>query len=109
MENMGTFLLAIALAIIVSSGTYNMQKNALTGVDAAFAQEDWKLEFENVCSRTQDAMLLNVDELRSLIARCDKLKSPIETLPETQRKVYLRRLRDCRELYVFVLDSKDKK
>ncbi len=76
---------------------------------AAYALEDWKAEFEDVCSKTQDAMTFNVDELKSLIARCDKLKPIIDGLGETERKVYGRRLQLCRDLLVFVLESKEKK
>jgi hypothetical protein len=70
---------------------------------------DWKNEFEDVCSKTQDAMALSADELRNLVARCDKLKPLIGKLDETQRKVYLKRLQLCRDLLFFVLESKEKK
>ena len=73
----------------------------------ARAEEDWGAEFESVCSRTQDAMTLSSDELRSLIARCDRLKPAIATLDESRRKVYAKRLKMCRDLYDFVLSSRD--
>ncbi|MGE5048622.1 MAG: hypothetical protein ACM3PC_08655 [Deltaproteobacteria bacterium] len=69
----------------------------------------WKEEFEEVCSKTQDAMSLDAAELRSLIDRCDKLKPAIEALDESARKVYTRRLSACRELYVFVLETREQK
>ncbi len=73
----------------------------------ALAQKsDWKKEFEQVCAKTQDAMSLPDDELRSLIARCDKLKPVIDRLGETERKVFSRRLKACRDLYAFVLESR---
>ena len=75
----------------------------------AEAQEDWKNEFEDVCSKTQDSMTLSSDELRALVVRCDKLKPLIEKLDDTQRKVYLKRLQLCRDLLFFVLESKEKK
>jgi hypothetical protein len=80
----------------------------LCGIDAAYAQDDWKKEFEAICSRTDDAMSFSKDELKSLIARCDQLKSVIETLDESTRKVYLKRLKLCRDLFAFVLDAKEK-
>ncbi len=76
--------------------------------DIASAQEDWRREYEDVCSRTQDAMTLSESELTDLIARCDALKPVIEKLEETQKKVYLKRLRMCRDLLSFVLESKKK-
>lgn len=75
---------------------------------SVYAQDDWKKEFEEVCSRTDDAMSLSKDELKALVARCDKLKPLIEKLDETEKKVYLRRLQLCRDLFSFVLESKEK-
>ena len=77
-------------------------------IRSAHAQDDWKKEFEDICSRTDDAMSFSKDELKSLIARCEKLKSVIEKLDESTKKVYLRRLQLCRDLFVFVLESKEK-
>ncbi len=74
---------------------------------AAYAQ-DWKTEFEAVCSRTQDAAGMTPEELKDLVSRCDKLEPQIEKLDETQRKVYTKRLKMCRDLYAFVLESKEK-
>ncbi len=78
-------------------------------VGLAGAQEDWRKEFDDVCSKTQDAMVFTTDELRNLVSRCDKLKPQIEKLDESQRKVCLKRLRLCRDLYFFVLESREKK
>lgn len=75
----------------------------------AQAQEDWGMEFDDVCSRTQDAMVIPSDELKNLVERCDKLKPRIEKLDESQRKVFLKRLLMCRNLYFFVLESREKK
>jgi len=72
---------------------------------AVFGQNDWKTEFDDICSRTDQAMSLSVDEISVLIERCDKLKPSIEKLEETQKKVYLRRLQLCRNLFAFALDS----
>ncbi len=81
--------------------------NGLTGAGAVWAQDDWKSEFETVCARTQEAAGLSRDELTNLVARCDKLRPLIEKLDETQRKVYLKRLKMCRDLYAFVLETKE--
>ncbi len=68
--------------------------------------EDWKKEFEDICAKTQDAMALTEDELRLLIERCDRLRSVIEGLDESTRKIYLRRLKMCRDMYIFALEEK---
>jgi len=54
-------------------------------------------------------MAFSVEELRSLVDRCDALKPRIEKLDEPQRKVTLKRLQMCRDLYAFVLEMKEKK
>jgi len=81
----------------------------LFSVRIADAQDDWKKEFETVCARTQDAAGMGTDELKNLVERCDNLRPRIEKLDETQRKVYLKRLKMCRDLYAFVLETKEKK
>ena len=73
------------------------------------AQEDWKKELDEICSKTENAMAFSVEELRSLVDRCDALKPRIEKLDEPQRKVTLKRLQMCRDLYAFVLEMKEKK
>jgi len=75
----------------------------------AYSQEDWKKEFDEICSKTENAMAFSVEELRGLVDRSDALKSRIEKLDEPQRKITLRRLQTCRDLYAFVLEVKEKK
>ncbi|KAF0219503.1 MAG: hypothetical protein FD174_1963 [Geobacteraceae bacterium] len=76
-------------------------------VQPACAEEPWRKEIADICSRTDDSMSLSKAELQSLIERCDKLKPVIESLEETPRKVYRKRLQMCRELFAFVLQSKE--
>ncbi len=68
--------------------------------------EPWRKEFDDVCSKTQDAMTFSVDELTVLLRRCEDLQPQIEKLDESRRKVYSGRLRMCRGLYAYVLDAK---
>lgn len=79
---------------------------AIAGV--AGAGDEWKSEFESVCSRTQDAMSIPDTDLQSLVERCDRLKPQLEALEASPRKVYLKRLKLCRDLYVYVLESRKK-
>ncbi len=73
---------------------------------AQAAEEPWEQEFNEVCSRTTDSMSLSREELQLLIARCEKLKPIIEVQEETTRKGYRKRLEMCKNLLVFVLESK---
>ena len=75
----------------------------------AYSQEDWKKEFEEICSKTENAMAFGAEDLRSLVDRCDALKSRVEKLDEPERKITLRRLQMCRDLYAFALETKEKK
>jgi hypothetical protein len=81
---------------------------ALFDAGISYAQDSWQTEFDEVCSKTQDAMELDSATLKELIKRCDALKSSIEQLTGAQKKVYLRRLKMCRDLYVYVLESKER-
>jgi hypothetical protein len=76
------------------------------GLARAVAEEDWRTEFEAVCSKTQDAMSLSGEELRALLGRCDRLAPRLRDLDESTRKVYQRRLKQCRDLYDYVLTSR---
>jgi len=81
----------------------------LLATGSAGAQEppDWRVEFEAVCGTTDASTTFTVEELTSLIARCDKLAVVIGAEEETVRRVYLRRLKMCRDLLAFVLESKN--
>ena len=80
----------------------------LLGVASRALAEDraWMAEFNEVCAKTEIAMNLPAAELETLIARCDQLRTAIEAEDASTRKVYLRRLQQCRDLYRFLLESK---
>ncbi len=78
------------------------------GAPAASPARTWRAEFEEICAQTQDAMALSEQELRALVARSDALLPALEKLPESERKVFTRRLQACRNLYLFVLESRGK-
>lgn len=63
---------------------------------------------DEVCAKTQDAMSLSGEELRELVARCDRLTPVVAAQPEPHRKVLGLRLRRCRDLYRFVLDTRER-
>ena len=87
--------------------------NIVGSLTSAHAQLDWKQEYADVCSHTQNAMTLSSAELKDHIDRCDKLQDRINELNGsqggTERKVYTKRLKMCRDLYVFTLEYKDNK
>jgi len=101
--------IAALLVLIGLAGSYvahPQDKAQPSPAPSAQATEPWHKEFDEVCSKTQDAMTLSVAELTDLIRRCDALVPEIEKLNESQKKLYLGRLRMCRGLYAYVLDAK---
>lgn len=79
--------------------------------DVGNAEEIWRAEFNDICSKTDISMSLTKEELTSLIERSDKLKAIIETLDETPQKVYMKRLHMCRNIFIYVsevIESKEK-
>jgi hypothetical protein len=100
-------LFAVATTIVLS-GNPLFRGRLSFGPAVSEAQEGWKPEFESVCSQTDVAMTLSVGELKDLVARCVLLKERIEAHEESTRKVYLRRLRMCSDLYKYVLEYKER-
>jgi hypothetical protein len=98
---------AAAVAVLLALAGAGGPDRAPALARAAAADEEWLAEFEAICARTQDAMTLATDELRALVARCDRLRPKVDALDPTRRKVYQRRLQQCRDLYRFVLDSRE--
>jgi hypothetical protein len=68
----------------------------------AYANDNWKTEFEEICSQTFVVSTLTQPELKRLIERSDALKQRIEKIDEATAKVYLQRLRRCHDLFVFM-------
>ncbi|HTG00250.1 MAG TPA: hypothetical protein VK654_06650 [Nitrospirota bacterium] len=64
-----------------------------------------KHDFEEICSNSANGDSLSPAELQKLLNRCDQLKPRIEKLDDADRRFYLRRLKSCRDLYQFLLES----
>ena len=101
------FLIAFAAALTIPLPVaLSPLDSPLLGPAMALAEEDWRMEFDDICSGTQDALSFSVDELKALVARADRLMPVLETLGDTERRVFVKRLRRCRDLYLFVIDEK---
>lgn len=75
-------------------------------VGRARCEESWRAAFEQTCSKTSQAMTLSTEELKTLLDKCDALQKIVETQEESVRKVYLKRLQLCRNLYSYMLEYK---
>lgn len=102
--NVVAVLLCAGVAALCTLAGSGHPRSSASQSDAA--PESWQKEFDEVCSKTQDAMTLSPDELTDLIRRCDALVPQIEKLNESRKKVYMRRLQMCRGVYAYVLDAK---
>jgi hypothetical protein len=72
----------------------------------AWGDETWRSDFDDICSKTDQAMTLTLPELTLLVERCGALQKVIETQEESVRKVYLKRLQMCRNLYAYMVEFK---
>ena len=79
---------------------------AFTMMPALSAAGNWKDAFDDICSRTQGSDSLSVKELMSLIERSDKLVPEIQASDDPSKKIYLTRLKKCRGLFEFMVESK---
>ena len=103
------FSILVFMFLMFLSQTSMIGGRLSIGSLVVLAQEGWKSEYDTICSKTDVAMTLSTEELKGLIARCDQLKLRIEAEEESTRKVYLRRLKMCRDLYDYVLENKARK
>ena len=78
-------------------------------IATAAAAENWQKGFEAVCAKTDDPMSLSPEELKDFLARLDKLLPAVEKLDDSTRRIYLKRIQSCRNLYAFVLEGKEPK
>ena len=92
----------IRLKFLIVAGCVCM----LFTVQTVFGEDTWRTDFDTTCAQSNDAMALSIPELKKLIDQCDRLQKIIESQEETVRKVFLKRLQMCRNLYVFVLEDK---
>ena len=100
-------VLGLFVLLSVLSGFFAQPASILNCAYAA--DESWKSDFEKVCGQTDNAADLTIEELKKTLEKCDALKSRIEALEPTPRKIYLKRLQMCRNLFQFMLESKEKK
>lgn len=96
----------LLMTVMLSAGFQSIYNTA------AFSAEpspQWKVEFDAVCGQTDNAADMSVAALKKALEQCDALQPKIESLEATPRKIYLRRLQMCRNLYTYLLEGKEKK
>lgn len=99
----------IGALLIIFFGSPALTFHSFNALAADAGSPEWKAEFDRICAKTNDAMTLPEGELKSLIEECDKLRPKIEALDESTKKVYLKRLKSCKDLFSYVLETKQTK
>lgn len=87
-------ILAAVLFMIASAASYAAENGG------------WESDFDRICGVTDMATTLSVNELRDLIADCDRLLETLSKVNHPKKKLYIFRLKKCRNLFAFVLDTK---
>lgn len=103
----GLMLLIVSGVVLCPFGVKRNSPGPVLVPALISAEETWRKEFDEICSRTDQAELLTTAELKELIGRADRLKPSLERLDESARKVYLKRLQMCRDLYGYTLSVKE--
>jgi len=75
-------------------------------VPVASAAESWKTSFDEICSKVDASGSLSAQEMAALIAKADQILPEIQKSDDPAKKVYLRRLKNCRSMYEFMIESK---
>lgn len=70
--------------------------------------DEWKKDFERICSQTQVAGDMAYEELEGMVEECGSLLNTITALENPRNKVYIFRLKKCRNFYQYTIDLKDR-
>ena len=90
------------MKLLILAGCFSL----FTILQAAYGEDVWRTDFDAACAQSDESMALSVPELKKAIEQCDRVQKKIEAQEETVRKVYLKRLQMCRNLFVFVLETR---
>ena len=71
---------------------------------ASASQPSWIDEFHDLCGQPDRATRLTKDELAARLARCDRLAGTIANGTHPGAKVYLFRLKKCRDFHQYLID-----
>lgn len=70
---------------------------------------DWHEEFETLCSQSEKADSMSVEELKTTITRVEALVPVVESSDDAKKKVYLFRLKKCLDFLQYMVELKDSK
>ena len=71
--------------------------------------QSWDEDFDKICSQAEDADSLPTAKLKELVMESDKLLEVIEAGNDPRKKVYIFRLRKCRNLFIYIMNLRETK
>jgi len=98
-------LFSLCLAIIMCLAFFSLP------LQSQASDDHKKLEtvFNELCSQTENAEALSVEEITTMIAECDSLKDKIIQSSHPKKKILLFRLKKCRNFLDFIIQTKQLK
>ena len=75
-------------------------------IPSAALSADWEDDFEDICSRVVAADSYSIEELQALIDRSDKLLKKIKASDNRRNKIFIMRLKKCRNFFAFTIEVK---
>ncbi|MBU0481964.1 MAG: hypothetical protein KKG47_12770 [Proteobacteria bacterium] len=66
----------------------------------------WREDFQKACGNTQAAEKMSMNELDEVIAECDKIEEVIKDSTDSDKKLYLFRVKKCRNFYLFMKETR---
>lgn len=89
------------------AATYGMTALVLfLATPSSSPAEAWKETFDEICSKVQGSDALSVPEMEELIKKADRILPEIQASNDPAKKVYLQRLKKCRALYEFMIETR---
>jgi len=73
------------------------------------AAQSWVEDFDNICAQAEVADSLPTETLKELAVASDRLLAVIEASNDPKKKVYIFRLKKCRNLFGYIIDLRGAK
>jgi hypothetical protein len=68
------------------------------------AAQAWIEDFDKICAQADIADTLPTETLQELAVESDRLLAVIEASDDPRKKVYIFRLKKCRNLFAYIMD-----
>ena len=73
------------------------------------AAQSWIEDFDKICAQAEVADSLPTETLKELALESDRLLVVIEASNDPRKKVFIFRLKKCRNLFVYIMDLREAK